>query len=224
MAKLIAIDGVDASGKQTHTELLCKHLADCGKKVRKISFPMYDSPSSSLVKMYLSGKFGSSPDDVDAYCASTLFAADRFATFRADWHKNYEDKDTVIIADRYVSSNMIHQAGKIEDISEKDKFLDWLFEFEFGLYKIPKPDMTIFLDMPPEYGRLLMQYRGNKFTNSEQLDIHERDCSYLKKSYENAVYVSQKFGWKHVSCISSGKIRSIEDIQKEIISLVETVL
>ena len=128
MGKFIAIDGVDASGKQTHTELLQEYFEKQGYKVRRLSFPMYDSESSSLVKMYLSGKLGKTAEDVDAYCASTLYAADRFATYKSDWHTDYEDEDTLIIADRYVSSNMIHQASKIEDALEKDKFLKWIDE------------------------------------------------------------------------------------------------
>lgn len=224
MGKLIAIDGVDASGKQTHTELLTEHLINSGYKVRHLSFPMYDSETSVLVKMYLSGKLGKTADDVDAYCASTLFAADRFTSFRADWHKDFEDKDTIIVADRYVSSNMIHQASKIQNNSEKEKFLDWLFDFEFNLYKLPQPDITIFLDMPPEYGRKLMEGRDNKFSGNAELDIHESDFSYLTKSYENAKYVSQKFCWKHVLCVKHGKIRTIEDIQNEIRSLTEEIL
>lgn len=224
MGKLIAIDGVDASGKQTHTELLAQHLVNSGYKVRRLSFPMYDSESSSLVKMYLSGKLGKTADDVDAYCASTLFAADRFASYRSDWHKDFEDPDTIIVADRYVSSNMIHQAGKIENLREKEKFLNWLFDFEFKLYKLPEPDVTIFLDMPPEYGRKLMEGRDNKFSGEKELDIHERDFSYLEKSYENAKYVSEKFSWKHVLCVKDGEIRTIDDIQNEIRSLAEKIL
>ncbi len=224
MGKLIAIDGVDASGKQTHTELLAEYFIKKGYRVRKLSFPMYDKPTSSLVKMYLSGELGKTADDVDAYCASTLFAADRFASFRSDWQKDFEDPDTLIIADRYVSSNMIHQAGKIEEINEKEKFLDWLFDFEFRLYKLPEPDITIFLDMPPEYGRRLMQGRDNKFSGEKALDIHESDYSYLEKSYENAKYVSEKFGWKHVMCVKDDNIRTIEDIQNEVIKLVENLI
>lgn len=224
MGKFIAIDGVDASGKQTHTELLKEHFEKLGIKVRHLSFPMYDSESSSLVKMYLSGKLGKNADDVDAYCASTLYAADRFATYRCDWHKDYEDKDTLIIADRYVSSNMIHQASKISDADEKNKFLDWLYDFEYNLYKIPKPDVTIFLDMPPEYGRKLMENRNNKFTDEKTLDIHESDNSHLEKSYNNAKYVAEKFGWKTVSCVKDAQIRTISDIQKEIIELCSKII
>ena len=224
MGKLIAIDGVDASGKQTHTELLASHFENAGKMVKRLSFPMYESESSALVKLYLNGSMGKNAGDVDAYAASTFFAADRFATYRMDWHKDYEDGETLIIADRYVSSNMIHQASKIEDIAEKDRFLEWLYEFEFNLYKIPKPDMTIFLDMPPKYGRMLLCGRNNKFSGEEKLDIHESDFSYLEKSYENAKYVASKFGWRTVPCVKDGNIRPIPDIQADIVKIVENLL
>ncbi len=224
MGILIAIDGVDASGKQTHTELLAEHFKSLKKKVRRLSFPMYNSESSALVKLYLDGSLGKKAEDVDAYAASTFFAADRFATYRMDWQKDYEDSQTLIIADRYVSSNMIHQASKIEDFAEKDKFLDWLYDFEFNLYKIPQPDMTIFLDMPPKYGKMLIAGRNNKFSGNEKLDIHEKDFSYLEKSYENAKYVAEKFGWQTISCVKDEKIRPIDDIQKDIAKICEELI
>lgn len=224
MGRLIAIDGVDASGKQTHTELLAEHLKSLGKKVLRLSFPMYDQESSALVKLYLSGKLGKNAEDVDAYAASTFFAADRFATYRMNWEKDYKDSETVIIADRYVSSNMIHQASKISDFAEKDRFLEWLYDFEFNLYKIPKPDMTVFLDMPPKYGRILIEGRNNKFSGEKKLDIHEQDFTYLEKSYENAKYVAEKFNWQTISCIKGGKIRTIEDIQNDIRKIIMPII
>ncbi len=215
---LIAIEGVDASGKQTHSELLFDKLKAAGKPVRKISFPMYDNPSSSLVKMYLSGEFGEKAEDVSAYAASTLFAADRFATYHTDWGKDY-NSGTVIIADRYVSSNMIHQASKLSG-AEKDKYLDWVNDFEYGIYALPRPDINIFLDMPPEFGERLMRERENKFTKDAEKDIHERDAGHLKKSYDNACYIAKKYGWTVISCVKDGKIRSIEDINNELYAIV----
>ena len=216
---LIAIEGVDASGKQTHSERLYDKLKNDGIAVRKISFPMYESESSSLVKMYLSGRFGENAGDVSAYAASTFFAADRFATYHTDWGKDYED-GTVIVADRYVSSNMIHQASKLPD-GEKDKYLDWVNDFEYGIYALSKPDINIFLDMPPEFGARLMRERDNKFTQNSEKDIHERDLGYLQKSYENACYIAQKYGWTVISCVRDGEIRSIEDINDELYEIVK---
>ena len=215
MGIIIAIDGVDASGKQTQTDLIAERLEREGKKVRKISFPAYDKPSSTLVKMYLNGDFGEKATDVNAYATSVLFASDRFATFRTDWGADY-NSDTVIIADRYVSSNLIHQASKIDDNAEKDAFLAWLDDLEYNVFGLPRPDATIFLDMPPEYGARLMADRLNKSTGEAEKDIHESDTEYLCKSYDNAVYVAKKFGWTSIPCVKDGEIRSIEEIHEDI--------
>lgn len=223
MGILIAIDGVDASGKQTQTEILKKRLEAEGKEVKLVSFPAYDKPSSTLVKMYLDGAFGDKPSDVNAYATSTLFAADRFATYRTDWGKAYET-GTVIIADRYVSSNLIHQASKIENEEDKDKFLEWLDELEHDIYELPRPDVTIFLDMPPEYGAKLMRDRANKANGESKKDIHESDFSYLEKSYKNAVYVAERFGWKKILCVKDEQIRSVEEIGEDIYSVVKELL
>lgn len=223
MGKLIAIDGVDASGKQTQTTLLLSRLEKEGKEVKMVSFPAYDKPSSILVKMYLNGEFGENPSDVNAYATSTLFAADRFATYRTDWGTDYNG-GTIILADRYVSSNLIHQASKINDTDEKKKFLVWLDDLEYGIYNLPRPDVTIFLDMPPEYGAELMSGRLNKSNGDDKKDIHESDFSYLEKSYENAMFVAKKFNWKRISCIKDGQIRSVDEIHEDIYSIVRELL
>jgi len=201
----------------------------CARKItgirKKISFPAYESDSSALVKMYLSGAFGENPDDVNAYAASSFFAADRFASYRTEWMNEYKNPDKIIIADRYVSSNMIHQASKIGNQEEKDKFLDWLYELEFYIYQIPKPDITFFLDMPVEYAKKLMSERENKFDSTAVKDIHERNSDYLLKSYNNACDIAKKFNWKTVSCVQNNEIRSIENINDEMYQiLVENLL
>ena len=223
MGILIAVDGVDASGKQTQTEMLYERLVKEGRRVRLVSFPAYDSPSSSLVRMYLNGEFGSNPEDVSAYAASSFFAADRFATYKTDWGKDY-NSDTIIIADRYVSSNMIHQAGKIKDKQEKDRFLSWLDGLEYGIYSLPRPDKTIFLDMPVEWGIRLMAERANKITGGEQKDIHEGKTEYLRASYDNAVYAAEKFGWERIVCAGKNGVRSIEDIHEEMYKAVKRII
>lgn len=223
MGKLIAIDGVDASGKQTQTTLLLSRLQAEGRDVKMVSFPAYDKPSSTLVKMYLNGDFGDKPSDVNAYATSTLFAADRFATYRTDWGKDYRD-GTIILADRYVSSNLIHQASKIDDLEEKQKFIAWLDSLEHEIYALPRPDVTIFLDMPPEHGAVLMRDRLNKSNGDEKKDIHESDLSYLQKSYDNAVFVAKECGWKHISCVNGSEIRSVEEIHEDIYSIIKGLI
>ncbi len=222
MRKLIAVEGVDASGKQTQTELLYQHLTANGYNVRRLSFPVYDSDSSAGVRMYLNGKLSQSADDISAYAASSLFAADRFLSYKSDWQKDYEG-DKLILCDRYIGSNMIHQACKLAE-GEREQFLDWLDGFEHGVYNLPRADLTIFLDMPPEYGRSLMASRLNKIDNSETHDIHERDGGFIEKSYKTACAVAEKFGWTRISCVKDGEIRSVEDISREVIAVAEGVL
>ena len=223
MGILIAVDGVDASGKQTQTELLYKRLSEEGKRVRLVSFPAYGSESSALVKMYLNGDFGDKPEDTSAYAASSFFAADRFATYKTDWGKDYND-GTIIIADRYVSSNMIHQAGKIKDKTEKDKFLSWLDDFEYNIYGLPRPNITVFLDMPVKWRIKLLSERPNKVTGGEAKDIHESNEEYLEESYNNAVYAAEKFGWERIICANENGVRTVEDIHNEVYDKVKTVI
>ena len=151
MGKLIIVEGTDGSGKQTQTELLCKKLKEIkGEgKVKKISFPNYESKASEPVKMYLAGEFGETVESVNAYAASVLYSVDRFASFKTEWEKFYEDGG-IVISDRYTISNMIHQVPKIQDKAEREKYLDWLSDLEWGKIGIPKPDVVFFLDIPFE--------------------------------------------------------------------------
>ncbi len=212
---LIVIEGVDASGKATQTRLLSERLAKSGKKVHTVTFPDYESDSSAPVKMYLSGELGETADSVNPYAASALFAVDRFCSYRTSW-KKYLDEGDIVIADRYVTSNFIHQASKISDLSEKERFLSFQADFEYKKLGLPEPDAVIFLDVPPDISLALMKERENKFTHGEIKDIHERDPEYIKKSYENARFVADRFGFTKIDCTRDGKLKSIEEISDEI--------
>ena len=215
MGKLFVIDGTDGSGKQTQLKKLKERLDKENIEYKEISFPNYDKESSALVKMYLSGKFGENAKEISPYIASTFFAADRYATYKTELEEFYNNGG-IIIADRYTTANMVHQAGKIKDKEEREKFLDWLWDFEFNLYKLPIPTKAFFLNMPTEYAIKLMENRENKFTHEEKKDIHERDKEHLKDSYEAACELVQKYNWYEVKCVKNGEIRSIEDIHEEI--------
>jgi len=215
MGKIFVIDGTDGSGKQTQFKKLQERLDKENIEYRTVSFPNYDSPSSSLVKMYLSGEFGQNAKEISPYIASTFYAADRYATFKKDLEEYYNDGG-IILADRYTTANMVHQAGKIKDEQERQKFLDWLWDFEFNLYKLPVPTKTFFLNMPPEYAMKLMENRENKFTHQEQKDIHERDKSHIEDSYNAACSLASKYDWCEVKCVRDGQIRTIDDIHEEI--------
>ena len=214
--KLFVIDGTDGSGKQTQFQKLQGRLDKEGIEYKTVSFPNYDSPSSSLVKMYLSGEFGKNAKDVNAYVASTFYAADRYATFKTGYQEFY-DNGGIILADRYTTANMVHQSGKIQDIEEREKFLNWLWDFEFNLYGLPVPTEVFFLNMPVEKSLELIKDRDNKFTNQAQKDIHESDKNHLIDAYNAACYVSQKYDWFEINCIdSNNNIRTREDIHEEI--------
>lgn len=219
--KLYVIEGVDGSGKATQTELLYQALLAQGKTVRKISFPDYDSPSSSLIKMYLNGEFGTDPQDVNAFATSVFFAVDRFASFRKDW-KTFYDEGGIIIADRYVTSNLVHQAGKIADAAEKERYIHWLNELEYGIFGLPKPDCVIFLDMPPAYSLKLRQER-NALKQGLTQDIHEADQTYLQNAYDNAIGIAKHQAWHTISCVANEQIRTIEDIHAEIVQTIENM-
>ena len=213
--RLYVIEGVDGSGKATQTELLYQALLAEGKPVRKVSFPDYDSPSSSLIKMYMNCEFGTDPQSVNAFATSVFFAVDRFASFRKDWQEFYENGG-IIIADRYVTSNLVHQAGKISDAAEKERYIQWLSDLEYNIFGLPKPDCVIFLDMPPAYSLKLRQQR-NELKQGLTADIHEADQTYLQNAYENAIGIAKHQEWHTISCVADDKIRTIEDIHAEIV-------
>lgn len=212
---LYVIEGVDGSGKATQTELLYQTLLAQGKTVRKVSFPNYNSPSSSLIKMYLNGEFGTNPNAVNAFATSVFFAVDRFASFRKDWEQFYNNGG-IIIADRYVTSNLIHQAGKINDISEKERYIAWLSDLEYNIFGLPKPDCVIFLDMPPTYSLYLRQQRNNLKQGLTQ-DIHEADQTYLQQAYNNAIHIAAHQNWHTIHCVKNDIIRTVSDIHSEIL-------
>ena len=215
MGKLFVIDGTDGSGKQTQLAKLKERFEKENIDYREVSFPNYDSPSSSLVKMYLGGEFGENSNEISPYIASTFYAADRYATFKKGLEEYYNNGG-IIIADRYTTANMVHQAGKIQDKNEREKFLEWLWDFEFNLYKLPIPTKSFFLNMPPEYAMKLMEGRENKITKEQKKDIHERDKNHIINAYNAACDLVDKYDWYEVRCVEDNKIRSIEDIHEEI--------
>lgn len=211
--KLIVIEAGDGSGKATQTKKLFDRLTSEGYAVKQISFPDYDSPSSALVKMYLNGDFGPHADDVDAYAASTFYAIDRYASFKMKW-KSFYDSGDIILADRYTTSNMVHQAVKITDPLERSNFLDWLDDFEFVKLKLPRPDIVIFLDMPPEISERLIAERNHT-------DIHERDKNYLRRCYEAYKELAQKFHWLTINCSYGPNPLPVDIIHENIFKSVE---
>lgn len=213
MGKLIVIEGLDGSGKSTQLDLLTENLKYSGIKCKTVSFPDYDNPSSTLVKMYLKGEFGKKPDDVNAFAASTFYCVDRYASFKANWGKFYNDGGT-IIAGRYTTSNAVHQCSKLPE-SEWENFLEWLYDFEYQKVGIPKPDKVIFLDMPIEVSQKLLtgRYKGDE----SKKDIHESDTEYLARCRKAALFTAKYSDWEIISCAENGNARTIESISKDVL-------
>ncbi len=220
MRKLIILEGLDGSGKSTQIKLLEEYLKSNEIIYKKIKLPDYDSPSSTLVKMYLGGEFGSSADDVNAYAAGAFYAVDRYASFNLGWKKDYES-GTLIIADRYATSNSIYQMEKIEE-SKWDEYLEWSEDFEYNKLSIPRPDCVIYLDMPVEISQRLMTSRYDGDENKK--DVHEVNVDFLNKCRKSALYTAEKQGWKVIECSNGKEPYSVDEIHKKIIDIVKEEL
>lgn len=214
--KLIVIEGLDGSGKATQAKLLTQNLEKRGERVQAITFPNYASDSSALVKMYLAGQFGTDPSEVNAYAASSFFAVDRYASCKTGWGK-FIDDGGIVITDRYTTSNAVHQCSKLPR-AQWDEYLAWLFHYEYDLLGIPSPDAVIYLNVDPQVSQQLMtrRYHGDE----SKKDIHEGNLSYLTRSREAAAYCCEKLGWNVIDCCRDGDLRSIEDIQRELLAMV----
>lgn len=215
--KLIVVEGLDGSGKATQSKKLFDTLKSRGENVIKVSFPDYESNSSALVKMYLGGEFGTDPDSVNPYAASSFYAVDRFASYAKNWKEFYLNGGTVI-ADRYTTSNAIHQCAKLPEEKWED-FIKWLFEYEYELIGIPTPYRTIYLRVDPDVSQELMtkRYEGNE----AKKDIHEANIEYLKRSRLAADFCARSLGWNVIECIKDGKMRSIDEIAEDIIKVIQ---
>ena len=220
MGKLIVIEGTDGSGKSTQFKLLTEYLDANNHAFRRIVFPRYSEPSSALIRMYLGGEFGTNPSDVNSYAASSFYAVDRFASYKQDWGKWYE-QGGLVLSDRYTTSNAVHQAAK-EPPEKRGEFLRWLYEFEYDLLGLPRPDLILYLDVPTDHTEVMMR-RREQATNTKA-DIHEKDMAYLATCRESGRAAAAFYGWTVIECVKDGAMRSIEDIHREIISHVTKLL
>lgn len=217
--KIIVIEGLDGSGKATQSKLLLETLSK-KYKVRRLSFPDYESQSSALVKMYLGGEFGCDPACVNAYAAATFYAVDRIASYLKDWKSDYE-QGTLFVLDRYTTSNMVYMTSKLPR-DKWDDFLLWLEELEYGRMGLPRPDSVIYLDMPTEVSQKLMSERYN--SDDSKKDLHEKNVDFLNSCRESAVYAAEKLGWTVIKCNDSNSPRSLEAIAEDVLMAVSEVL
>jgi dTMP kinase len=212
--KLIVIEGTDGSGKATQLGLLCERLKKEKVKFITSDFPRYGNPSSHFVEKYLRGEYGSSAD-LGSYVPSYFYALDRFdASF--DIKRNLGN-GVCVISNRYTTSNMGHQTGKIKNKSKRDSFLSWLKNLEYKELKIPKPDAVILLSLSPEIGQKLVdQKKKREYTKGKKRDIHEADIKHLKQAFDAYHYVAKKDKWIVIDCAPKGELLSREEIHEKI--------
>lgn len=220
-ARLIVLEGIDGSGKSTQFRLLWQSLEREGRSLRRIVFPRYDQESSALVRLYLGGAFGDKPGDVNAYATSTFYAVDRYAAFKSDWGADYR-AGKLILSDRYTTSNACHQGAKLTGQARRD-YLDWLYDFEFRLLELPRPDLVLYLDVSLEAA--LRQIAGRQARTGERGDIHETDRDYLAACLEAGRFAAGHYGWQRIPCLDpAGRMRPPEDIHKAIRGRVAALL
>ena len=215
MGTLNVIEGTDGSGKETQARLLCQALEKKGLSVNFLSFPCYGTPACAPVEMYLGGTFGKKPEDVSPYAASVMYAIDRYASFKTKWAATYE-KGEIFVADRYTTSNAVHQAAKLPP-EERAAYLKWLYDIEYNKIGIPSPDLVVYLDLTPEASGKMLKERSGK--PGVQHDIHETNGEFLRKSRENALGIARDSGWEVVTAGDKNGPYTKETIHAKVLKL-----
>ncbi|MDR0951514.1 MAG: thymidylate kinase [Oscillospiraceae bacterium] len=218
--KLIVLEGIDGSGKSTQFKLLKERLTLEGRPFRSVTFPRYDKDSSALIRSYLGGEFGSDPGDVSAWAASVFFFVDRYASFKTDWGEYYNNGG-LVLCDRYTTSNAIHQGAKLEP-SRLGGFLDWLFEFEYTLMELPKPDAVLYMDI--DLKTSLDQLCGRQSSDGSVGDIHETHADYLENCLRAGDFSAAHLGWRRISCLRDGAMRTQSEIHGDVYKIVKELL
>ena len=214
--KLIVLEGIDGSGKSAQYRRLCARMEKDKIAYNHIVFPRYEKDSSALIRMYLGGQFGANPADVNAYAASTFYAVDRFASYREDWGRIYENGG-LILSDRYTTSNAVHQGSKLPD-EELPDFFNWLSDLEYRKMGLPEPDLVIYLDVDLETSLRRMRRREQK--NHTQADIHEKDNSYLARCLHTADLACEHYGWRRIPFMKDDQEREADEKNAEIYALI----
>lgn len=219
-SKLIVIDGLDGSGKSTQIELISKKLTELSLRTTYVKYPNYDSPTGQAVKMYLDGCFSEKSESVNLYAASCLFSADRYVGFKTKWENSYNNGD-IIIADRYVSSNLIYQMSKLPE-NQWDDYFNWLYDFEYRKICLPKPCQVIFLDMDISVSQKLINTRYSG--DDSKKDIHERDIKFLEKCRKAALYSAERDNWSIIKCNDGNTPLDIQLINEKILKIIKDTI
>ena len=222
--KLIVIDGIDGSGKATQAKLLMKRIKKSGYKTATLDFPQYyNNFFGELIGKFQNNEFGNAPK-ISPYLASVLYAADRWEA-KEKIEKWLED-GKIVLLDRYSSSNQIHQGGKISDPKKRKKFLEWLEEMEFNVFKIPRPDAIIFLNVPYKISKKLLTKKVSRnYVKNAKNDKVEKSRVYQESSYQQSLNLVKKYNnWTEINCVKNDRLLSVEEISDLIWNRVEEFL
>jgi len=209
--KFIVIDGTDGAGKKTQADILKTRLEKNGLAVELADFPQYGQKSAGLVEEYLNGKYGGA-SEVDPRVASIFFAVDRYdASFKI---RKWLEDNKIVISNRYVTANMGHQGSKFTDHSERRNYLDWLYDLEYKIFKIPKPDLNIILHVSPEISQKLVDQKGPRdYVGGQKRDIHEADINHLRAAEQTYLDIARTYlNFALIECVKNDEIMSREEI------------
>lgn len=222
MGKLIVIEGsCDGVGKSTQYKLLVDRLIkDNEKVITTHHFPSYGTYQGRPVEEYLKGNYGKI-SELSPYFVNSLYAQDRAITWVTGLKQEF-DKGGIIILDRYTTSSLIYQSSVIEDLKEREEFINYIYDYEYHKLNIPEPDLVIFLHASFELARELKEKR--KVNDGIKNDIHERDLEFMKNVSDTSISIADKFNWSFVECTQDNKFRSIEDIHEDVYKLVKKII
>ncbi|MFA6391162.1 MAG: thymidylate kinase [Patescibacteria group bacterium] len=220
--KLIVLDGTDGSGKKTQTDLLLARLEQEGIGKEYADFPRYGKRSAAMVEDYLNGEFGKA-DEVNPHTASLFYALDRYAASKDLYRSLIDGK--IVIANRYVSSNMGHQGGKIKDDKDREKYFDWLDNMEYNMLGIPRPNATILLYVPARIAQgLVAKKEAREYLKGKTHDIHEEDLNHLENAEKTYLEAAKKYGFQIVECVENGELLSRDAIHEKVWEIVSGLI
>ena len=216
MGQFIAIEGGDGSGKGTQARLLIDWLRSQGREVLELDFPQYSQPSALYVERYLNGEYGAA-NDVPADLASLAYALDRYST-KARVNEFLTKPDGIVIANRYVASNMAHQGTKFDDETRRKQFYDEILHLEYEILGIAKPDLNIVLLVPADISQANVDKKAARSYTTKKRDIHEADATHLDKAKRNYEEICELYPeeFTAIECMDGGTMRTIDEIQVDI--------
>lgn len=215
--KLIVLEGIDGSGKSTQYRMLLERFQSENIPFTSTVFPRYKEESSALIRLYLGGAFGEKPSDVNACAAAAFYAVDRYAAYKQEWGQIYENGG-LILADRYTTSNAVHQGCKVPE-AELGAFFDWLYDFEYVRLELPRPDLVLYLDVDIETS--LRRMRRREAATNTRADIHEKDAGYLEACLRTGRLAARHYGWRRIDWLRDGRERDAREKNDELYDIIK---